>query len=104
MVEALERQLAGDLGMVGDQRLVGHLGDDERVLEALGVGEDEAAVRPRARGAGLVEALLPEVERLARCDAPADPVDHPRAGPAEARAPGNSKKVMSAPGLPSSSA
>ena len=37
MVEALERQLAGDLGVVGHQRLVGHLGDHERVLESLGV-------------------------------------------------------------------
>ena len=36
--------------MVGDQRLVGDLGDDELVLEALGVGEAQAlALAARAR-------------------------------------------------------
>ena len=37
-LEALQRELARDLRMVGDQRLVGHVRDDELVLEPLRVG------------------------------------------------------------------
>ena len=43
-VEALQRQLGRDLGVVGDQRLVGDLDHEQLVLEALGVGEDAGAL------------------------------------------------------------
>ena len=64
VVEALERELARDLGVVGDQGLVGDLGDDERVLRAasrllsrqvveLTLLGSEARVRGRAAAAGV---------------------------------------------------
>ena len=44
-LEALQRELARDLRVVGDQRLVGNVRDDELVPQALGVGEaDDVAV------------------------------------------------------------
>ena len=63
--------------MVGDERLVGHVRDDELVLQPFGVGEDEGV--PHALDA---EALGPEVESLHGADAPDDRVDHPRTGAA----------------------
>ena len=97
-VEALERELGGNLGVVCDERLVGRLDDRELVLEALRVAEAEPAVAPLA-----ADAFCPEVERLLGCDAPDHAMDHP----APARpgvACGYSKNVMSEPASPCSSA
>src|SRR6476646_1741899 len=47
-VEAAQGDLLRHLRVVGDQRLVLHLDDQQLVLEALGVGEDQAvALAPR---------------------------------------------------------
>ena len=63
--------------MVGGERLVGNVRDDELVGEPLRVGEaDDVAVPLDA------EPGRPEVERLRRADAPDDRVHHPRAGAA----------------------
>ena len=52
-VEALQGELARDLGVVGDQRRVGHVGDEELVVEPLRVGEVEAvALAPGGRCRG----------------------------------------------------
>ena len=82
-VEALQRVLARDLGVVGDQRGVADVGDLELVLEALGVGEAQAR-RRRARASTPCSASRrgPEVERLGRGDAPDDAVDLAVAGAA----------------------
>ena len=85
-VEALERELARDLGVVGDQRRVGGLDDGELVIEPLGVGEPEALASRSDSMPGGAEALGPEVERLGGGDAPDDAVDHPGAGAARRRA------------------
>ena len=53
-VEALQRQLGRHLGVVGDQRLVGDVDDEQLVVEPLGVGEAQALARrarTRRRGA-----------------------------------------------------
>ena len=79
-MEALERELARDLGMVGDQRRVGDVGDDELVVEALGIGEAQRVALARGLDAGGAEPLGPEVERGVGGDPPDDPVDHAVAG------------------------
>ena len=98
-VEALQRELGRDLGVIGDQRLVGDIDDEQLVVEPLRVGEDEALALALGLDPGGGEPLRPEVERVRGGDAPDDPVDHPGAGPAQRRA-GNSKKVRSEPALP----
>src|SRR5205814_1762445 len=62
-VETLQRELARDVGMVGDQRLVRDVRDDEIVAQAFRIGERDAA-----------GPVAPEVERLLRPDAPDDGV------------------------------
>jgi len=54
--------------------------DDELVLEALGIGEAQAAARlARARNALAVQAGGPELDGGFVCDAPRDAVRHPAA-------------------------
>ena len=102
--EAQQRVLGGDLRVASAQRRVGHLLDAQLVLEPLGVGEAHRPVLDLARDAQLREPLAPERERVrrrrrARSRGTRDP------GPTRpGAAPGYSKKVMSDPGSPSSSA
>src|SRR5256885_6669146 len=64
--EALQRVLAGDLRRVGPQRLVVGLRHDELVAETLWIAEQEAVTGSLGARAVLLQALLPEVERLRR--------------------------------------
>jgi hypothetical protein len=86
-VEALKGRLGGHLGVIGDEGRVRYVGNEELVLEALGVGEVQRAVATLRRHALAAQALGPEPERVLRADAPDHPVDHPVAVPA-ARDPG----------------
>ena len=63
--------------MVGDERRVVRLDDGQLVLEPLRVGEAEEALAALSS-----DALLPEVERVGRGDAPDDAVHHAGAGAA----------------------
>jgi hypothetical protein len=72
--------------VVGDQRLVGDVDDEQLVVEALRIGEDEVVAVALGLGVVGAQALGPEVESIAGGDAPDDPVHHPRAGPTERRA------------------
>jgi hypothetical protein len=85
-VEALERQLGRDLRVLGCQRLVVDVGDEQLVLEPLVVGEPELIAVALRLVACVAEALRPEVERVARCDPPVDPVHHSRACAADGHA------------------
>ena len=76
-LESLQRELARNLRMVGDQRLVGHVRDDELVPKPLRIAE-----ATRVAVALDAEPLGPEVERLRRADAPDDRVHHAGAGAA----------------------
>ena len=69
--------------MLGDQGLVVDRGDEELVLEALGVAEAQrlGAVRALRIHSGVRQPPAPEVERVRRGNTPDDPVDHPGAGP-----------------------
>src|SRR5439155_15972521 len=62
-LEALEGDLGGDLGVLGDQRFVVGLDHGELELEPLRIREAEAAVLAGGLGPLTVQALLPEVER-----------------------------------------
>ena len=64
-LEALQRVLGGISGESARERLVLGGGDDELVLEALGVGEQQAVAGPLGRHAARRQALAPELERLA---------------------------------------
>src|SRR6266540_5779484 len=79
-LKALERELGRDLGMLGHEGLVLGLDDGELEPEALGVGEGQSPLFPRGGDSLGPEALLPEVERVRRSDAPDDPVHHARPG------------------------
>src|ERR1044071_9613470 len=81
-VEALERQLARDLRVVGDARLVGHLRREELVLEPLGICEAERVLAAHGRRALDGEPLLPERERRVARHAPEHAVHHAGAGTA----------------------
>ena len=81
-VEALQRQLAGDLGMLGDQRLVRGVDHCQLELEALGIPEAQPVAVALGGVALAAEPLGPEVERVRGRHAPHDPVHHPVAGPA----------------------
>jgi hypothetical protein len=76
-LEALQRELARHLRVLGAHRLVTCRADDQLVAEALEVGEQHAVARARHRDVLAGQALLPEGQRLGRPDAPDDPVDHP---------------------------
>jgi hypothetical protein len=78
-VEALERQLGGDLGMVRDQRLVGRGRDQELMRQPLEVLEDQRLGGACRLVAGIAQASLPEVERLAAGHPPDHAVHHARA-------------------------
>jgi hypothetical protein len=67
--------------MIGGQRLVAGLHDRELVLEAFEVLEAQAISLRHGLVTRLAQPPGPEVERLGRRDAPADPVHHPLAGP-----------------------
>ncbi len=88
-VEPLQRVLAGHVGRVPRQRLVGRFHDPQPVREPLVVGEVELVL-----GAGRVDSLpgqppLPEVERGLLADAP-----HDRVHVARARAPVGAPAVL----------
>ena len=78
-VEALQRELGGDLGVLGDQRCVGARAHGELVAQALGIGEAQAIAHALVRDALGAEALRPEAQRLLGGDARDDPVHHPGA-------------------------
>ena len=79
-VEALERVLGRHLGVLGDQRVVAHVRDEQLVVEALGIGEQQVVALALDLDAGARQSLGPEVDRLRPRDAPHDAVDHPVAG------------------------
>ena len=87
-VEALQRQLGRDLGMLGDQRRVGDLDDEQLVIEALGVGEAQAlalarrldAVRRPSRSAQKSSASAEATRQTIRCTIPAPARPRRRAG------------------------
>src|SRR6201746_1197666 len=85
-VEALQGELGRNLGVLGGQRRIGDVDDEQLVVETLRVGEDEAG--PVALGIDPpgTETLLPEGQRGLGGDAPDDAVDHPRPGPARGHA------------------
>src|SRR5439155_25520870 len=85
-VESLQRDLAGHLRVVGDQRLVARLDEQELVPEALGIRKQERGVAALGRDTLGAEALLPKGERVLRGDAPGDAVDHAGARGAAPRA------------------
>ena len=58
--------LVGDFARVGDERLVGDLGDPELVLEALGVREHEPVLLRTNLAALVAEPAGPDVDRLPR--------------------------------------
>ena len=97
-LEALQRELGGISGWSAIERLVGHGRDDELVPQPFRVGERDACRRRARRRAGRPRSRAPPRSRRAR-----RPCAPSRAG-AAGRAPGYSKNVMSAPGLPCSSA
>ena len=78
-VEALERQLARDLRVVRDARLVRHVRHDQLVLEALGVVEPQRAVAPLGARLLARQALGPEVQRRGAAHPPLHPIHHARA-------------------------
>lgn len=80
--EPLERMLAGDLRMPGDQRLILRLGDRQLQREAFGIGEAQGAIVPRGVDPLEGQPPLPEVQRLSGSDAIRDSMDHARARPA----------------------
>src|SRR6266550_5702510 len=81
-VEALECELARDLGMVRDKRLVTRLDDGELEVEALRVGEAEAALAAVDRDPFAGQAIVPELDRVLGRDPEDDPVHHAAAGTA----------------------
>ena len=76
-LEALQRQLTRDLGMVGDQRHVRRRRDHEVVSQPVRVRERNEPTRSRQNST-----------RLLRADPPDDGVDHPGARPALRARPG----------------
>jgi len=103
-VESLQCVLAGNFGILGDERLVARVDDLELEDEALGVGEAQRALRAFDLDALRAEPLGPEVERLLGRDAEDDGTAPSRRPHGRAARPGYSKNVMSEPALPRSSA
>ena len=100
-MEALERVLGRDLGVLGDQRLVAHVEYAELVVEALGIAEQQALAVALDLDSS-AEPPGPEVERVPLA------TRHTTRWimPSPARpgiAPGYSKKVRSSPGWACSS-
>ena len=85
-VEALQRELGGDLRVAGDERRVRCLDDGELEPEPLRVLEPEPVALAPRRDPHVREARGPEVERLLRGDPEGDRVHHPGAGTAAAGA------------------
>ena len=79
-VKALQGELGGNLGMVGDQRLVLDLDHHELVPQPLRVGEVQPPVMQLEFGPVARKTLLPEGDRILGPDPPDDLVDHPRPG------------------------
>jgi hypothetical protein len=63
--------------MLGDQGVVPALVDRELERKALGILETDPVGKPVGLHTVARQALLPEIERGRRCDAPHDRVDHP---------------------------
>ena len=84
-LEALQRDLPRDLGMVRDERLVRNLRDDELVCETFGILEAERLAVGLDLVALRAQPLGPELERVGRAHPPDDGVHHPVAGLAEPR-------------------
>ena len=80
-VEAEQRVLPRNLGVLGDQRLVADVADPQLMPQALRVLEGQRSVGALDRDPGAAEALLPEVERRRRGHPPGDRVDHAVPGP-----------------------
>ena len=85
-VEALQRELGRDLGVVGDERRVAGLDDGQLELELLGIMEEEAPVGTLGGDAGRRQPLLPELEGVGGADSPDDALDHAGARIAPRRA------------------
>jgi len=118
-VEALKRELLGNLRVVGGERLVARLDDREAVLEPFGIGEIvSTTARPCSSPSGSEKIREPSARSVSTPSAPSRCSQKSSASgeatrhstrwtmPAPARpgrAPGYSKNVMSLPGAPSSS-
>ena len=85
-VEALQRVLGRDLGVLGAERLVDTGAHGQLVPQALEVGEAQGVAVALGLDALGGEPRLPEVERRGRADARDDRVDHAGAGAAGDRA------------------
>ena len=81
-VEPLERHLARNLDVLGDQRVVARLVYPELVLEALRVAEPKPAVDTLRCNVLATQAVGPEADGVRRAHSPDDPVDHPVTGAA----------------------
>ena len=81
-MEALEGVLGRDLGVLGHQRVVAHVGHQQLVLEALGVAEAQPGVVALGLDLVLGQPAGPEVERVRARHAPDHAVDHAVAGAA----------------------
>jgi hypothetical protein len=88
-VEALQRVLGRHLGVLGDQRGVAHVRDQQLVVEPLGVGEQQVVAVALDLDAGVGQPLRPEVDRRRGSDPPDDAVDH-----AVTRAPRGGARVL----------
>ena len=88
-MEALERVLGRDLGVLGDQGLIAHVRHEQLVAEALGIAEQQARAQALDLDLVIGQAPGPEVERVLACHAPHDAVDH-----SVARAPGHRAGVL----------
>src|SRR5512132_709957 len=84
-VEPLEGELARNLRVVGDQRVVRRRHHRELELEAFRILEAKAPLVAVDRDALAGEAVVPELNRILGGDAEDDPVDHPAAGSAGPR-------------------
>ncbi len=81
-VEAPQRHLRWNLGVLGDQRVVIGAADAKLVAETLRIGKAQSVSLSLGLDALSAQPLGPEVERLRRRDPPGDRVDHPVAGAA----------------------
>ena len=85
-LDAEDRVLGRNLGVLGPQRRVAVVGDDELQAQAVVVREGQRPL-PKLAGIALAgEPLGPELQRLRRRHAELNRVDHTRPGPAGTRA------------------
>ena len=81
-----DRMLGWDVRVLGPERRVAVIGDDEHEREAVIVVEPQPALLAHRLEPAGTQALLPERERVLGADAELDPVDHSRTGVAARRA------------------